>query len=141
VPPEQWQTLKPLVQAAMDAASPIRVTHEERPVNAFVIRGLPGKLKPATHSVLRTKCEPGRINVEAGPISVLQSCLENALNQPVVVEDAPNGFFEFDLRWSPGNEDQLRTAIVQEFGVRTQVEQRRMPVIVVRRIPLPGQEK
>jgi uncharacterized protein (TIGR03435 family) len=140
VPPEQWQMLRPLVQAAVTAGSPIRVTYEQRLVDVFVIRGLPGKLKPATHPRLNTKCDPGRINAEAGPISVLQSCLEHLLNRPVVVEGAPDGAFEFDLRWSPGNENQLRTAMEQEFAVRTQLEQRRMQFIVVSRIPYSGQQ-
>jgi hypothetical protein len=67
--------------------------------------------------------------------------VEYALNQTVVIEGAPGGFFKFDLHWSPGNDNQLRTAIEQELGVKTEVVQRRMQFIVVNRMPLPGREK
>ena len=88
-----------------------------------------------------SKCEAGGIHAESAPISALQSCVERALNRPVIAESAPRGRFEFDLRWSPGNDNQLRTGIEQELGVRIEPEQRLIQFMVVSRIPLLGEEK
>ena len=138
VPPERQEALGPLLQASLLAAAPIHIERGEKHMQVAVLRGPSSdRLAMAETTFSTIKCTSDEIT-HSGSLADLQNCLENALRLPVILENAPAGIFEFDLHWRPEDTDDLKEQIRRKLGATITIEERAVPVLLVTRLPLPG---
>ncbi|HLH04339.1 MAG TPA: TlpA disulfide reductase family protein [Bryobacteraceae bacterium] len=137
VPAAQQDALRALLKAVLLAGTPVDVSLAERTVEAVVIHGnLAATPKPALKEGLRVNCPSG--SIVNGTIADLQGCIEDALLQPVIIEDARPGYFEFNLRWQPGSSQSLLQELEQTLKISIRREPRKMTILTAARVPFPA---
>lgn len=132
VPDRASQTLKPLMQASLNAAAEIKVHHEQHYLDVLVLSGLPGALKtaPVTDFVQGGSPKPGIIDWKNASADSIRSSIESQVGKMVVLDHAISGRFVFNVTWNAKAPNALQKALELQ-GLKLTLAKRNMDVLVV----------
>ncbi len=127
---------EPLVREAIVAAFGLKLRHERRRANVYLLKTIPGhvpKLKRATERGQsapwsRQKGELQAIGMSAGYVA---SIAGTVLGRPTFDETGIKGRYDFDLTWDSKNPESIITAVRDQLGLELKRTQRPLEYLVV----------
>jgi hypothetical protein len=133
VPAEHGEILKPLLRDALAAAIGYRPIMKKRVFDVLVLKGLPGKLRPASTNLVSEKTESGFISGDGLTLDGFRVRLEAITGKPVVIDDddMSSGNFQWQLRWDSARPGAFAESLRQQLGVRLQPERRELEILEV----------
>ncbi len=125
------ESLKPLLQAAVQAAAGIRVRRETRLTEVVALSGFPGRLAPARKAPMMFQAESGKLSCAACSAEELRAQVERLLGKVVVLDNAPAGKFSGDLEWDTNRPGDFEAVLRERFGLELLPEKRPIEFLIV----------
>ncbi len=147
---ESRKQVQKVVQALLAERFALKLHHEQRPMQAFVLRVASGgaKLTPSTDAQAKPDQQGGMGEMRATAMTIegLTAGLKYAVGRPVVDETGLKGRYDFVLRWTPDGRatddpaapPPLPTALKEQLGLKLDSERRPVDVVVVDSVQPPS---
>ncbi len=142
VPQHQKSSLKPLLQAALEAGFGLTIRSEKRETDVYVLSTGPGGpsagLRPtASTGGAGTIVRPGWISFANFGVQALCDHLEKGLGRPVLDETNLEGHYDWELKYDPEKPQSLIPAVRDQLGLELTPARRSIEWYVVEKKQAP----
>lgn len=133
IPKRDGAAVLPLLRQMLELAFGLRVHHEMRELDVYLLRTIPGQ--PSTLRVADRESSvssgDGVISTKGATLAQLAAVLESELNHPVFDQTNLSGLFQYALYWDDARPESVVEAIHTQLGIELAPARRSLDVLVI----------